>query len=313
MQLQPNGTNEAWQTILPLDNPSSSFFLNKDGLYFDGEILAKLVAWENDDVVLSYLRNGGRALTLNTNSRSICTGCLFCPNVIEDASDATVNGVSNLSEILAWIQADNDWRDLSGVDVITISSGCFNHPDAAVKHMTDLREAARQDGFQGRLHLLSSVVREKKHLEQLASSAGPFHLTLTLECFTRRNLLLKDSKASLTIKKACRILDECRELGIRGDFTYVAGLDPFASAVEGLRCLAPHVTTFPRIQVFQAHNDYMRTARNPVAEHLKYFLDIRNAIENDYAGLGLRPVSWENYRPLWYSTFAGEVVNGPRI
>jgi len=312
-QLEPTGTGTRWQVILPLGNPNSPFVLDERRLRLDGEQVAAVAAVENDDVVLSYVRGGGRALTLNSYARSTCTGCLFCPNVIEDAADARVTGVRPLLDLLRWVEADNGWADLSHLDVITVCSGCFHHPEAALSHLGDLRRAAAERGFGGRLHLLSSVVRERRHLAELADVAGPFHLTLTIECFTRRNLLLKDSKASLTLEQSCRILDDCADLGILGDFTYVAGLDPLRDAVTGLLCLAEHATTFPRIQVYQAHNDYMRRARAAEAATLDYHLRLRNEVEGAYAARGLVPRSWENYRPLWYSSYAGGSVPGPRI
>jgi hypothetical protein len=313
MQLRPLDSVEAWQIILPLDSPDSPLVLDEDGLRLDGEHIADLIACENDDVVLTYLRAGGRSLTLNTHSRSTCTGCLFCPNVIEDAADATLNTEKQLAELLRWQIADNGWPDLSGVEIITVCTGCFQTPAAAIAHMVALRRAADRYAFTGRLHLLSSVIRERADLERLAAEAAPFHLTLTLECFTRRNLLLKDTKASLTLDDACRILDDCADLGMLGDFTYVVGLDPLADTVAGLRRLAERVTAFPRLQVFQAHNQYMRAARNARAESLDYYLNVRGEVEGDFARRGLAPKSWENYRPLWYSSYAGGPVAGPRV
>ncbi|WP_432832890.1 hypothetical protein [Dactylosporangium sp. CA-092794] len=313
MQLRPLDSDEVWQVILPLDNPHSPFLLDEQGLRLGGEPVAELVGLENDDVVLTYLRAGGRSLTLNTHSRSICTGCLFCPNVLEDAADATLKTERQLADLLEWVQADNGWPDLSGVEVITVCTGCFQTPAAAIAHMVAVRRAAARYGFTGRLHLLSSVIRNRDDLEQLAGQTAPFHLTLTLECFTRRNLLLKDTKASLTLDDACRIMDDCADLGMQADFTYVAGLDPIDATVAGLRRLAGHATTFPRIQVFQAHNQYMRAARDAQAEPLEYYLQVRTEVEGAFAGRGLAPRSWENYRPLWYSSYAGGPVSGPRV
>ena len=313
MQLQPNGSDEAWQVILPLENPRSPFRLDETELSLDGEPVAALVGIDNDDVVLTYLRAGGRSLTLNSHSRSACIGCMFCPNILEEAADENVDGVGEMLRLLEWVEADNGWDDLSGVEVITVCTGCFHTPEAARIHLSEVRQAASQRGFTGLIHLLSSVVRERRDLEWLAEEVGPFHLTLTFECFTRRNLILKDTKASLTLDDACRILDDCAELGILGDFTYVTGLDPFEDTVSGLRTLARHATTFPRIQVYQAHNAFMETARSPGAATLDYFLGVRKAVEPDLAAQGLAPVSWQNYRPLWYSTFNGEPVAGPRV
>ena len=313
MQLRPLGGEELWQLILPLDNDSSPFQLTTQELLLNGEPVAAVAGWENDDVVLTYLRAGGRSLTLNTHSRSTCTGCVFCPNVIEDAADGNVNGVDGFVRLLEWVRADNDWTDLRDVEVITVCSGCFHNPSAAITHLSDLRAAASKLQFRGRLHLLSSVIRDKADLERLAGDVGPFHLTLTLECFSRRQLLLKDTKASMTLDEACRIMDDCADMGITADFTYVCGLDAYDIATQGLLRLANHATAFPRIQVFQAHNDYMRRARHSDAANISYFLRLRNDVEGAFAARGLAPRSWENYRPLWYSRFQNGPVAGPRI
>jgi len=313
MQLRPVGSDEVWQIILPFDNEQSRFAVADGALQLDGEPIADVVALENDDVVLTYLRAGGRSITLNTHSRSRCTGCMFCPNVIEDASDDTLTSANQLAELLEWLQADNEWPDLSHVEVITVCSGCFHHPDLAIGHMAALRDAADRYGFTGRLHLLSSVLREHSDLERLRDSCGPFHLTLTLECFERRSLLLKDTKASLTLERAGEIMEDCRDLAILADFTYVAGLDSYQQAVHGIAYLAPRIGTFPRIQVYQAHNDYMRRARHRQAEDLGYYLDLRSELEGVFAPTGLAPRSWENYRPLWYSVYGGRPVAGPRV
>jgi hypothetical protein len=313
MQLRPAGSDEVWQIILPFDNEQSRFEVIDGSLLFEGEPIADVIALENDDVVLTYQRAGGRSITLNTHSRSRCTGCMFCPNVIEDASDDTLTSQDQLADLLEWLQADNDWPDLSHAEVITVCSGCFQHPDAAIDHMSALRRAADRFSFTGRLHLLSSVLRDRTDLMRLREACGPFHLTLTLECFERRTLLLKDSKASLTLERTAEIMDDCRSLDIVADFTYVAGLDAYETAVSGIAYLAPHVGTFPRIQVYQAHNDYMRRARHPQAEQLGYYLSLRTELESVFAPTGLAPRSWENYRPLWYSRFANRPMAGPRV
>ncbi len=76
---------------------------------------------------------------------------------------------------------------------MTVSSGCFLNEPAAIDHLILLRSAAASLGFTGVLHILSSVIRTRDGLAHLADKAGPFYLSLTLECFERRNLPLKDS------------------------------------------------------------------------------------------------------------------------
>lgn len=313
MQMLPLDEVDAWQTILPMDAKDSPFYINEDALYLHDERVATIISSENDDVVLSYIRANGKNITLNTYSRSSCTGCIFCPNIIEEAADSVVKGVSRLQNLFRWIIADNGWEDLSGVNYITLCTGCFNKADLAISHLKEIKLAAQSFGFDGYLHFLSSVIRDRKDLEILAEKLNPFHLTLTLECIERRDMLLKQSKSSLTLEDALQILDDCKQVGITGDFTYVAGLDSLQTAIKGLKELASVATTFPRIQVYQSHNDYMRYYVHPEAKDLKYFLDLRTAIENDFSSKGLYPRFWENYRPLWYSEFAGLPVEGPRI
>ena len=103
MQLRPAGSDEVWQMILPFDNEQSRFEVSDGAMLLEGEPVADVVTLENDDVVLTYLRAGGWSITLNTHSRSRCTGCMFCPNVIEDASDDTLTSEGQLCELLEWL------------------------------------------------------------------------------------------------------------------------------------------------------------------------------------------------------------------
>lgn len=313
MKIRPLGQKETWRIILPLDNETSPFEVTEHHILLNGSRVADVIDFENDDVVLTYLRNDGKSLTFNTNSRSKCIGCVFCPNVIEDSADETLRDIESFKSLMQWLCADNSWMDLSHVEVITVSSGCFYEAQGAIRHLSSLKMAASEMGFRGRIHILSSVIREAKDLELAVEALGDFHLTLTLECFSRRDLLLKNTKASLTLDKAGEVLASCRDLGIMGDFTYLVGLDDLVTMERGLECLAKSTSTFPRIQVYQAHNDYMRMYRHADATQIDYFLKSRNIAENVFRRLPVRPVSWENYRPLWYTTFDNEAVLGSRI
>jgi hypothetical protein len=52
-----------------------------------------------------------------------------------------------------------------------VCTGCFHTPEAAITHLSDLRSAANERGFRGRIHFLSSVVRERRHLEHRPTAA----------------------------------------------------------------------------------------------------------------------------------------------
>ncbi|MFF2206145.1 hypothetical protein [Streptomyces sp. NPDC058145] len=137
---------------------------------------------------------------------------------------------------------------------------------------------------------------------------GPFVLRLTAECFTRRDLLLKASKAVLTTASMTEVLRRAVAAGHGTSFTYIAGLDDLDALRTGVETLAPYVTEFPNFQVYQAHNRIMAGLRASGALELEYYLRARAEIEKIMEPSGRRPTAWECYRPLWYFTFADETL-----
>ena len=126
-------------------------------------------------------------------------------------------------------------------------------------------------------------------------------------------LLLKDTKASLEVQQIPRLLSDARNAGVKTTITYIVGLDPIDVAEVGLAAIGDLFDLFPNLQIYQAHTDPMRALRTNGAERLAFFLDARLRFEQIFEPLGLRPVPWRNYRPLWHYQFAGAPVFGPRI
>ncbi|MEU4378486.1 radical SAM protein [Micromonospora echinofusca] len=298
--------------ILSLGRIDSPFELTEDALYFRGSRIASIEALEDDDAVLGYFRNGTKVLTLNSNARSQCIGCAFCPNTMESASDPRLAALDDLDSYLAALVQDFGLPDMSGIDKVTICTGCFHYESLALKHLAEVREAMGRHGCTGYIHFLSSVLRSREAIEQVAA-AGPFHLTTTVECFGRRPEVLKESKASLTPTDVIDILRECGRAGVLADYTYIVGLDPEDLAIKYLEQYAPHTTTFPRFQIFQPHSPFMDMYVTPGGQQMDYYLSMRKQIERLFHDSGLRPKPWENYRPLWYFTFADEQITGARI
>jgi hypothetical protein len=164
----------------------------------------------------------------------------------------------------------------------------------------------------GEIHFLSSVLTSPAGLAE-AAAIGPFHLTLTAEAFTQRNLILKESKAKLGPVEMVRVLGDAVAAGVRTDITYIVGLDPLDVAARQLAEFVPVTTTFPRFQVYQSHTPMMDVFLADGAHELDYYLAARRMIEELYGPTGLRPQPWENYRPLWYFTFGDEPLTGARI
>lgn len=299
--------------ILSFGRTESPFRLEYGEIRLRGRRIAVVTGLDDDDAVLGYFRNGHRVLTLNSNARSQCVGCAFCPNTLEAASDPRLAALNDLTAYFSAIVTDFDLGgDMSMVEKVTVCTGCFHYEHLALQHLREVREAMTAHSCGGAIHFLSSVVRSERGLDDLAE-LGPFHLTITAECFDRRPVLLKDSKASLTPQEMVNILAGVRQRGVVGDFTYIVGLDPADAALDQLASFIPVTTTFPRFQVFQPHNSFMELFIADGARDIEYYLYMRRGIERLFAPTGLRPQSWENYRPLWYYTFADEQLTCPRI
>ncbi|MEO3756076.1 radical SAM protein [Streptomyces sp. B6B3] len=303
--------DEPLYLILALGRSDSPFELDENELRLGGVKVGRVDGIEDDDAVLGYWRGGRRMLTLNSNARSQCTGCVFCPNTLEDASDPKIKAL-DLTGYLSTLAATSGMADLSSVTTVTVCTGCFLHEHLSLEHLAEVRAAMAANGCVGKLHFLSSVLTTGDGLDA-AARLGPFHLTLTAECFTGRPQILKESKAKLTPEQMVSVLGEAKERGITTDFTYIIGLDPIEEAIEHLRRFVPVTTTFPRFQTYQAHNAFMDVYRAPGSERIEWHLTMRRGLEELFGPTRLRPAWWQNYRSPWCFSFADEDLTGARI
>lgn len=310
------GERESRVVVVPSGRPDSPFELVEDRLCVDGRTLAHVERRAVDDAVPGYLRcwdgRAWRAATVNPNARSRCTGCAFCPTTLEDAVDPRLRLEDEIAALLAGLAAQlppgGTLRDLAEV---TISTGCFHTEQAALTHLRTVRRVLTEHGLTPRIGLLTSVLRSREAFAEIAREIGPFLLYLTAECASRRDVLLKASKASLTPEEMPGLLARARAAGLQTSFTYVVGLDPYQLMRDFLRTLLPHCTVFPSVQVYQSHTALMDLLRAEDAGELAYYLDLRREIERVAAPRGLVPQRWRCYRPLWYSTYAGRPLTGP--
>lgn len=297
--------------ILSLGRSRSPFRLDGHRILLHGDPIADIDVAESDDAVLGYWRNADRALTLNSNARSACTGCVFCPNTLEEANDPRL-ALDDLNAYFSTLVDDRTGGGLSSVEKVTVCTGCFRFEELALRHLQQVREAMTAHGCGGEIHFLSSVLTTPAGLAE-AAAIGPFHLTLTAEAFTKRDLILKESKAALTPTEMVRVLGDAVEAGVRTDFTYIIGLDSLEVAARHLTDFVEVTTTFPRFQVYQSHTPMMDVFLAEGARDIEFYLAARREIEELFGPTGLRPQPWENYRPLWYFSFADESLAGTRI
>ena len=295
-----------WMVIVPLNAEASPFLLQGDELTLAGSAIGSVERVAADEAVGGYFRDNGRAATLNPNARSRCVGCAFCPNTLEAAADPRLAEERQLSELLTAMTEQHPRRNLAELREVTVSTGCFEREWAAVDHLIGLREALRAQGVGARIGFLTSVISSSTAFEELAEHVAPFVLRLTVECFSRRDLLLKASKAILTTREMPRVLRRAMQAGHGTSFTYIVGLDALSELSRGVEELMPFTTEFPNFQVYQAHNAIMAGLRAEGSEALAFYLRARREIERIVGPTGLRPTAWECYRPLWYFTFGDE-------
>ncbi|WNI16332.1 hypothetical protein [Actinacidiphila sp. ITFR-21] len=300
-----------WMVIVPLNAQASPFSLRGDELSLAGIPIGTVERVAADEAVGGYFRDDGRAATLNPNARSRCVGCAFCPNTLEAAADPRLAEERQLSELLAAMTEQHPRRNLRELAEVTVSTGCFERERAAVDHLLGLREVLNVHGVGARIGFLTSVISSRQAFEELAEHVAPFVLRLTAECFSRRDLLLKASKAILTADEMPHVLRRAMQAGHGTSFTYVVGLDTLDELRRGVSELMPFTTEFPNFQVYQAHNAIMAGLRADGSDTLDFYLRARQEIEQIAGPTGLRPKAWECYRPLWYFTFGDESLVAP--
>jgi hypothetical protein len=129
--------------------------------------------------------------------------------------------------------------------------------------------------------------------------------------FERRNQMLRPEKRH-TMEEWHQALNRAKQLGIETSMLYVLGLDSLES-LDNFGGFLPHLTRFPIVNLFQIYVPGQEELRSPDAHSMEYYLNARRRIEDIFRGTSLKPRVWENYRPLWYTEFRGEKLDGIKI
>ena len=293
----------------------SDFKLRDNKIYFDDKHIADVVFIENDDCASSYFRKNGTVITLNSNRRSTCVGCKFCPNNLElNSDDLNLDTEEKLIAHFNILMKQAKKEDLSFLERITVCTGCFNSENKAVDHMVLVSNTARKLKFNGDIHYIGSEIRTTEAMQRIRDNIPSFMITFTVECFTNRYLILRGSKASLTIDVYKKLMLKAREFGFVVNYIYILGLDDLDDVLRFTEELSSYVTRFPSVNVFQPHVlDHDDLISPDAYDNLEYYLVVRKRFEELYRDTNMRPHSWECYRPLWYYYFDGKYSGDIRI
>ena len=298
---------------LPNNICESPFEIKENKIYFLNEEIGKVRNIENDTCDETYFRRNKTALTLNSNSRSKCSGCKFCGTYAQDPSDR--------NNLLTRERLENKFNELekmyeidySTLVEIAICTGCFSSENDVIEHLKLVREVADKRGFKGEIKYIGSQIVSEESLDFIEEEIAPFGYSLTVECFTRREQLMKPIKSNVTLDLGRDVLRRCKERGFNTTFLYILGLDPLDIISKETAKYLPLLTRFPVINLFQPYVKEHILLRDESANRLEYYLRVRKEMEKLFMSTDLRPRSWENYRPLWYTKFGEEDINDIRI
>jgi hypothetical protein len=313
-KLRPKSENEEFYFAVCVNTRETPFEYKAGRIYLGDDEVAEVIDPEKDTCDDTYLRRAGTELTLNSNSRSQCRGCAFCGTYSQGSND--LNSLVTLDRLLnrfSSIANQNKRSDFSDLFRVTICTGCFGTENLALEHILLVNKALSRFGFQGTLRYIGSEIASVNALDIIKENIKNFALSLSVEVFERRRQLLKEPKASMSFQQIKDLLTMGLDRGFRTNILYILGLDPEVKVVEGLRELAPLMNEFPVLNLIQDYLPHHEHLKDPDARSIDYYLRIRREIEKIYKPSTLRPQSWENYRPLWYYTFADEEINGIRI
>jgi hypothetical protein len=308
--IYPDGSS-SWYALPVRKEGDTNFNITGNCLCLGGLAIGAVEELVLDTCESSYKR-GPNLLNLNSRSRSNCGGCRACVHHYKNLYDETV--IHDQDQLVAkgdlerfFDSSQNLDIDVSKLDQIAVVTGLFGSEEAVVEHMKLIAEVVRPRGFTGELMYFGCEVNSEGALDELAK-LGNFALVYALDNFTKREKLLARTKSLLTIGDAKRTLDLAKERGILTTFAYIAGIDPITDMAEGFRELKDSVTRFPIVNIYQVQVAAQVKIMDEAAKKLGYYLQARNTIEGIMGDTPLRPKRWENYRPLWYRSFNGEIL-----
>ena len=168
-------------------------------------------------------------------------------------------------------------------------------------------------GFKGSIRYIGSQLRSVEAFRAIRNNIPNFSLLLSVECFSKRHELMREEKASLSMKDIKQLLSLSIEYGFITSYLYILGLEPLSEFKEGLNFLKDSVNRFPIFQILQNYTVEQEIYRVHEAKNIRFYLEARKQIEFCFHNKNLYPHSWENYRSLFYFSYNNQPHNGIRI
>lgn len=312
-----NGTlfynNDLSWFALPVRNSSdSNFHIRNSKVYFKNFQIGIIDRPVLDTCNTSYQR-GGRLLNLNSRSRSNCIGCKACVHNDKSLYDNTV--IKDRHELRTRQDIDNFFYEkerlgmnTSELEQIAVVTGLFRDENETLEHLRDVYNVAIDHKFSGELMYFGCQLMSAAALRDF-SKLGKTAIVFAIDNFTSRKENLSKAKSSLSLEDFYVSMSVAKSLGIETTFAYIAGVDDLSAISENFTYFFNVCTRFPVVNIFQIQTDLQAQALYDGAKNLEYYLQARRAIESAFFNSNMRPRRWENYRPLWYREFNGELLD----
>lgn len=288
----------------------SPFHHNGTELWLNNQLIGSATPIHPDTCSETYIRNGGRAMTLNSNSRSSCRGCKFCGTfslIPEEFSNLLEE--DNLRRAAEGFLREGLVTSYQEMESIGLVTGCFRTDELCLEHLLMIQKVFGELGFTGEIRYIGSQIRTKDAVDRLAG-AGRFSLYSTVECFERRDKLMKRRKSGVSLDQHVDILGYGKQRGLETSMLYILGLDGIDSITTNFNWFKDSLTRHPLINLMQVYTPGQERLRHPEAADLNYYLKSRLAIEKIFSGQ-MMPLGYDNYRSPWYSEYAGMKINNP--
>jgi len=307
--------NEVFYMAVCINTFDSPFHFDECGhIYMNEEKIGDIFDIEKDTCDTTYFRRNKTEMTLNSNMRSQCQGCTFCGTYNLDPEDRIdMSDESKISSFLDGYLKENQIRDLGNLVRVTVCTGCFSDEMNLVGHILKIHKVFNEYGFNKRIRYIGSQIRTKEAMDIIQKNIPYFSLSLTVECFSNRELRMRKEKASLDMNGIKSVLKNSLEHNFSTNYLYIIGLDELSMFEHGVRELFNLVNRLPVFQVMQNFIAAHEEQRVCEARKLEYYLKARKIIESIFEKTSLKPRSWENYRGLFYTTYKNEPLDCIRI
>ena len=257
--------------------PQTPYEYRQGKVYYYGRDSGLVAFPHAEEKQLCYLREGGGGI-LCFDMNNLCKfRCAYCARMKRKRATPHWLTLHSEREAIELSLEKLKWRNLEGLQQISVVTGCFGEETALLNHVLKLLEAAYQKGFSGDLYLASHELRSEEAIKTLqAFVKGRFYYAFTVESFTQRKALMPSAK-DVDYQS---VLQRIRAITGRAYYNYILGLDDyevFQQRVEQLADIA-----IPYVSVFSVYTPAQQRLYAPGAAQLDYYFKAYHYLQKKF-------------------------------